>query len=135
MDPTLPYLLLKTPKRCKRRLTLHCKCFLGYIVFAEKVLAPIPTFQITYYHSKTGCPVLVALGRLRLMAKYIRHRLVARPEPNNTPWNDTVPGGLSLFGLVPDGVPQTSIFTLNTAANVRILKVESINHRRNCGNE
>ena len=28
-------------------------------------------------------------GRLRLMGKYIDHRLVARPEPDNTFWDDT----------------------------------------------
>jgi len=28
-------------------------------------------------------------GRLRLMEKYIDHRLVARPEPDNTFWTDS----------------------------------------------
>jgi len=28
-------------------------------------------------------------GRLRLMEKYIGHRLVARPEPDNTFWDDS----------------------------------------------
>jgi len=27
-------------------------------------------------------------GRLRFMGKYIDHRIVARPEPDNTFWND-----------------------------------------------
>jgi len=28
-------------------------------------------------------------GRLRLMGKYIGHRLVARPEPDDTFWSDS----------------------------------------------
>ena len=28
-------------------------------------------------------------GSLRLMGKYIDHRLVARPEPDNTFWDDS----------------------------------------------
>jgi len=38
-------------------------------------------------------------GRLRLLGKYIDHRLVARPEPDNTFWDDstTLGGRSSLF--------------------------------------
>jgi len=32
-------------------------------------------------------------GRLRLMEKYISHRLVARPEPDNTFWTDSTRSG------------------------------------------
>jgi len=36
-------------------------------------------------------------GRLRLMGKYIGHRLVARPEPDNTFWTD---GTVISFALI-----------------------------------
>jgi len=38
-------------------------------------------------------------GRLRFMGKYIDHRLVARPEPYNTFWDDSTfsPKGIGRF--------------------------------------
>jgi len=42
-----------------------------------------------YHQSKRYRPVLVALDRLRLMGKYIGHRLVPRPKPDNTFWTDS----------------------------------------------
>jgi len=55
-----------------------------------------------YYKSKRYCLVL---RRLRLMGKYICHRLVKRPKPNNTFWTDST----SKLIPKPTGFPPTLI--------------------------
>jgi len=50
-------------------------------------------------------------GRLRLMGKYIDHRLVARTEPDNTFWTDSTVGHKSYDPCFHKRYTETGVMT------------------------